>query len=256
MITTSSIALQKAVAYLNRLVLAGATLTSAQRSAITALGKAIDGLGATKFHAVWPYLGGSAAAHAIDLMGAYDITWNGTLTHDANGVTGNGTTGYGATGFNASTGFASINDCGASFYSRTAGTPGAAMVDIGCADATNSFGLQCRRPDGNTLFHGFTNAGTTVGSLTKSGFFTGVRRSSSDVEMYRNGVSVGTDTLVSAGAINQVVYVGARNNNGAAANFTDTNLALAALHTGLTDAEALTWYNAVLAYQTALGRNV
>ena len=56
-----------------------------------------------KLDAVYPFVGGSSAAHAVNLVSTnFTITWSGTLTHDANGVTGNAVDGYGDTHYQPS----------------------------------------------------------------------------------------------------------------------------------------------------------
>jgi len=49
--------------------------------------------------ALYPFIGGSAAAHSINLVapGTYSIIWSGTVTHDAAGIRNNGSTGWGNT---------------------------------------------------------------------------------------------------------------------------------------------------------------
>jgi hypothetical protein len=55
----------------------------------------------TNLHAAYPFVGDNAAAQAINLIsGNYTIAWHGTVTHDANGITGDAATGYGDTGYN------------------------------------------------------------------------------------------------------------------------------------------------------------
>ncbi|MCL5098721.1 MAG: hypothetical protein M1608_14560 [Candidatus Omnitrophica bacterium] len=59
----------------------------------------LNAIGLDKFHVVYPFIGGTAAAHTLNLMGAdHAITWAGSaLVHDEYGVTGN-RSGYGDTG--------------------------------------------------------------------------------------------------------------------------------------------------------------
>src|SRR5690606_24652832 len=56
-----------------------------------------------KMIAIYPFIGGSANSHSYNLKNPsqFQITWNGTVTHDANGIKGDGATGYGNTGLNA-----------------------------------------------------------------------------------------------------------------------------------------------------------
>lgn len=50
---------------------------------------------------IYPFVGGNATAHSINLKspGDYTITWNDTVIHNANGITGDGANGYANTGF-------------------------------------------------------------------------------------------------------------------------------------------------------------
>lgn len=52
----------------------------------------------SKLTSIWTFEGITGTTQSKDLKGAYNITWAGTPTHDANGVTGNGTDAYGNTG--------------------------------------------------------------------------------------------------------------------------------------------------------------
>lgn len=58
-----------------------------------------------KFTAFYPIVGGLASWHSLNLINpsTFQITWNGTVTHNANGVTSDGSTGYGDTGFQRAT---------------------------------------------------------------------------------------------------------------------------------------------------------
>lgn len=53
---------------------------------------------------IYPFVGGNATAHSKNLRAnTFNIAWHGTVTHNANGVTGDGSTGYGDTGYVPST---------------------------------------------------------------------------------------------------------------------------------------------------------
>lgn len=257
MITTSSVALQKAQAYLNRLVAAGATLTTAQRAGVTALAKALGDIGITKFSAVYPLIGASAACHALDLIGAYDITWSGTITHDANGITGDGTTGYGNTGLTPSTHPLDVNSHHASVYNRTnAAAGGTNRSELGAYDGTNFLLVQSRRTDNLAVGHAHAASAQFTPSTT-AGLFTVSRTAAGSFFLDRSGgAQSNTSTTAPGGLINRAVYLLAYNNAGTANSYSTSNLSFSSIGSGLTSAEVLTLYTAVQALQTVLARNV
>src|SRR6185295_17394845 len=73
---------------------------------------------------IYPFVGGTAQAHAQNLKSeSFTITWNGAVTHDANGITGDGATGYGDTGYvPSSSGQVTLNSAHLGIYRRNAGT--------------------------------------------------------------------------------------------------------------------------------------
>lgn len=88
--------------FLTEVTNAGGTYTTAQEAAVLALVSAIKTAGLwPKFGAFYPFVGGVASSHALNLIDPtrHRIKWSGTLTHSANGVTGDGSTGYGSTRF-------------------------------------------------------------------------------------------------------------------------------------------------------------
>jgi len=75
----------------------------------------------TNLHAVYPFVGGTAGSHAVNLMSTdYAITWYGNITHDANGITGDGLTGYGDTGYSPTNGLMTTSSAHFSVYQRLA----------------------------------------------------------------------------------------------------------------------------------------
>lgn len=100
----------------------------------------------TKKDIIYPFVGGSATPHSKNLKAnTFNITWNGTVTHDATGVTGNGSTGYGATGFNPSTagGAYSLNSAHVFCYSGSASaTANRAIVNTASGGGTDEISLE------------------------------------------------------------------------------------------------------------------
>lgn len=92
-----------ATRYLARLEYeSGRSISQAERAAIVKLSVEMARIGLSKFKAVYPMLGGTAAAHALDLMGGPSLAWNGTVTHGTNGADGDGSTGWAATPYTLS----------------------------------------------------------------------------------------------------------------------------------------------------------
>jgi hypothetical protein len=256
MIDTTNDETRLAQAHINRMQIAGVAASAAQRAAMFTLARGITSIGASKFLAIYPFIGATAGAHALDFLGGFDITWSGTTTHDANGITGNGTTGYGDTGFTPSTSAVGLqDDFGFTLYNRTA-TKTTTMIDMGATDGTRTSALQLRRADDDFVLH--LNSGTgvnvAVGASAKDGVTVGVRRGSTDMELYKDGSSLTTSAIVSNGLPTRPVYIQAYNNNGTTAFYTDSNLAFAAIHKGFTAEQVTEWTNLINAVQTLLSR--
>lgn len=221
----------------------------------------------SKCVAIYPFVGGSAAAHKWnlkdprDLDAAFRIVFGGTVTHNANGATPNGTTGFGDTKISPAT-HLTANNVHLSFYSRTnSGAAGAFMIDIGSANSgiTNMVRMGCRF---NALFAGHIyNAAAAsrveVANADGRGFYIHSRRANNDAESYKNGSSVGTNTNVNAGsAPSEALSLFAGLYGASRQNFSDKNCAFASAGSGLTDAEAAAFNTAVELFQDTLGRGV
>ena len=92
-----------AAAYLADVIASGGTTNATISAATDTLFTSLKSNGLySKMYAMYPYVGATAASHAINALGnkTYDITWNGGVTHGISGSTGNGSNGYGDTGFN------------------------------------------------------------------------------------------------------------------------------------------------------------
>ena len=73
---------------------------------------------------------------------------------------------------------------------------------------------------------------------------------------YKNGASILATTSVSTSRPTFNIYLGARNTNGTANNFSQRELAMASIGSGLTAGETSTLYTLIQAFQTSLSRNV
>lgn len=205
--------------------------------------------------ALYPFVGSSAGQHSYNLVNpaTFQITWNGTVTQDANGVTGDGSTGYGNCGI-ASDDIGANG--GASFYARNTDLGGNRSA-FGADDNVNLF----RFTMDATQKYGIW--GQSFGSITlqagapTAGMWAINRTSSTDLELYKNGVSLATSIVPTTYvSVPELFYVCALNNTNLPQNFTSLNLALQAFHAGMTPTQAANFYTATQTYQTALGRQV
>ena len=254
----------------NAFIFNGAISDATQQSAINTLVNDLKAAGIwTKMKAVYPMVGGTATAHKfnlvnpIDSTSAYALTFNGGWTHTSNGATPNGTTGYANTNLVPNTADLGFNfNMNISFYSRT-NRPSLVgpISDMGCLDVQgtyksaliqfmNTYDLQT---DGTNLI--LSTDTNTLGMIMAS------RTANNSLKAYRNGGLVGNNTATISNGLPAInYYLGAflyRNASGGFANYYGTKeCAFASIGNGLTDAEATTFYNAVQAFQTTLGRQV
>ncbi len=244
-----------AQSFLNRQAAQGVTLTSTQRDALRQLAKDLAAIGLSKFKSVYPFVGGTAAAHALNLLGSdFPVTWYGTVTHNANGIQGDGATGYGDTGLSADALTNTSNHF--AIYSRSASTPSGLMCDMGAENGSYGLDLHTRRSDGLAFFRsnvvGYTNFYPDV----KSGFFCGSRNGDTTRFHRNDGTEFTTHTQTPGAAFALNIFIAAWNSSGAAARFSDSNLAFACAGSGLTQAEMVSLYTAVQTFETTLGRQL
>lgn len=211
----------------------------------------------SKFSAIYPFVGATSGNHSLNLISSsFTISWVGTVTHSTTGVLFNGSTGYGNTNTIASNLIGQNSSVG--FYCRSLygtgielGTRGGSNADLMLyVDTVPTFKARMNSDTGTTII---SNPITTC-----QGLFSATRFSSSSLEYYRNGVSIGTATTAPNGPPNQRPYIGAYNNGAdVAGNFSNKELALVYFaSTPLTAAEQIVFYNIVQQYQSLLGRSV
>lgn len=239
----------------------GSELTTTQTDAITALDTAIGSIGASKFEAVYPYLGGTAACHAIDLMGANDITWTGSATHDANGVTGGGAASgvYGDTGIVPNTSSILGQDSTHMSAYVVENPLTGSGVNMGVYDGTRFLTLQSFRGVDSIDYY-YVNSGTFSNPAAESppdGFHVVNRELSTHQDLYRRGTRDSNGAVTSTGKPQTYsIHVFGRNNSGTSDSQSDDRCGFHSIGAGLTSSEITTLTNAVNAYQTALSRAV
>jgi hypothetical protein len=254
-----------AAAYLGRVLLSGGTgITATVSAATNTFFTTLKSTGVyTKLKAMYPFVGGTAASHAINALTStqYTITWFGGMTHGVSGSTGNGTNGYGKTGY--LNGSWSANSISQGFYQITENTPpsfetiiggfgSAPYVQIGTNYTFSSLNRYGIRNGSDTLY-------LTGNTGNIDGFYINNRNSSTIVGLYRcdNLVLSGSNTYTTgAGTLQQFIFALSENNNPSAGTYANQTLSFAFIGDGFTTQQMTDFYNAVQTYQTSLGRSV
>lgn len=236
---------------------AGITDTT-QKNAVNTMVLALKSAGVwVKSYAIYPFVGGDATKHSYNLKNtaAYQITFNGSWTHNANGITAGGAAGdYATTGVVPSTVFAA-DDAYWGVYVRNNLTGGEKLA-FGANDGSGGFYCKPLSTPGN--FQGRINGGDIEDPTASSQGYLSASRllaNTPDGKTYKNGVYFnGNDNPEYR--TGQAVYIGCMNHNGSEYGNAPYNLAFLMFASGLTDAENTATYNAVQTCQTSLSRNI
>lgn len=213
----------------------------------------------SKMHLIYPFVGGTASTHkwnfmdARDLDAAFRAVFNGTITHDANGITGNGTNGYVSTKYIPSVN-QTISSASFGTYDRT-NSSAVGRYTSGALSGGNASWLSYN----NDTQYGYLGGGVNVvanGStnpITRLRLLT--RTSSTSLKAFRDGSQVGSTATGSITALPNVEKF-LLATNGVGGIFSDHNLAFHYEGLGLSDAQVTTFNTLVNSLQTTLGRNV
>ena len=240
------------LAFYNRVIAAGGSLTTTEQTATEQLVKDLKSYSIwTKMKAIYPMVGASSAACAQNLKSSsFTGTFTSGWTFASTGVTPNGTSAYFDTTFNPNTSISDINSSHLSIYSRT--TTGNDAVDMGVA--TPAWDIEiiyssfyAGMMDGNYL---------NTANADAKGLWTNSRISSSSVVAYRNGSTFVSGTNSPTTKPNYNVYIGARNDLNVAKFFSNREFAFASIGDGLTSTNVSNFYTAIQAFQTTLSRQV
>ncbi len=211
----------------------------------------------TKMKALYPVVGGSASSHAVNLKqpGTFNLSFATGWTHSSTGMTPSNA--YANTFLNSAS-HLSLNSTHISFYSRT--NSNATEIEIGSQNSSTPihYLLLEIRTSGNTyaIINTSNTSGTSFSDANSLGYYIGNRTASNVMNCFKNGNKSLNTSIASTFLNNSNIYIGALNNGITASNFTTKQCAFASIGDGLTDAEALSFYNAVQTYQTTLGRQV
>lgn len=211
----------------------------------------------TKMKAVYPMVGGTATSHSYNLKNPsqFQITWNGGLTHDSNGVTGNGTNGYGNLNLNPRANLTTQYSFGT--YCRV-NNGNANQFDFGSTDQ-DGFNNYCTISQFASLqYNHFVPAnGISISNTTTNAFFHVGLDTSNNLFSFKNTTLLKSQTPASIGtAPSKNTYLFGYNNNGTAMLFSARPSSLFFICENITQAENTTIYNIIQNYQTILSRNI
>jgi hypothetical protein len=222
----------------------------------------------TKMKAIYPMVGGTATtckfnlANAQDTNEAFRLVFSGGGTFSANGYLPNGTNAYASTFLNPLAALTN-NNTHMSYYSRTV-TSGANRGLIGASTGATSlplFTIYGRNATNSVTMdsYDYTTCRNFISEVTGAAFYINSRTTSTSFKSYRNAVMAlnnAASNTYNVATINFPITIGALNLNGAVGQFGTFQCAFASIGDGLTDAEALAFYNAVQTFNTSLFRNV
>ena len=217
----------------------------------------------TKMKAIYPMVGGTATTHKFNLANAQDsaaafaLSFIGGWTHSANGALPNGTNAYANTFLNGTLNL-TANNSHISFYSRT----NADNIAMDFGNSFNAFGSITKT--GNTMISDFLGNGSpnvaspdriSVANTSSNANFI-FSSTSSNIKIYKNSSILGQKGSATASAYPNSNILFSYGFTSSAARYSNRQLAFASIGDGLTDAEALAFYNAVQTFNTTLARQV
>lgn len=240
-----------------RQVAGGVSLTSTEIFACDTFLKLIKPtISLSNVLAAYPFVGSSATGHSLNLISSsYQITWGGTITHNASGVTGNGSTGFGNTGIlNSSLG----QTGGYAIYTPAITSAG---YVVSCRDDSKSVfcGLQLGVPTNYSNFYFSSTSGVTAAFNTfNGGAIGGQRLSATELRIYEDGVSKAlSSTSSTVGTTNSTIYLLClyRYDTDSKSQFCAQNIRFCVIHKDLNGTQKATLDNAMLQAQIMLGRS-
>lgn len=213
----------------------------------------------TKMKAIYPFVGGTATTHKFNFMDARDLnvafrlTFGGGGTHSSTGYLPNGTNAFGDTNFRPLYD-SLIDNISYNYYSRT-NTFG--NSNFGCSDSGYSYVTNMYISfNGSSNYSKLNGMGYLITSSTDSrGLFGSNTTTNGTFTTWKNGSKLGTNTSTPTGLSANSIWIGGGNYQGVP-EYGNMQCAFFNISTGLTDAQQITFYNLVQAFQTSLSRQV
>lgn len=259
----------------NRVIANSGTVDGSTLRAVSQFCRQIDAAGIRdKFYRLNLFCGGGlnaclvplyrAESRTASVRGNTTDTNNNFVSGDYNntgassGLKGNGSNKHLNTGVNANSLTASDSHMG--FGLRETQTGGAAYRDLGGAynNSTHAFTMAARRTDAfrNCFFTRVNYATDYAGQQVQTSSLGVGDLLMAWPSFYRNGTQTGTDATTSQNyPSNHAIYIFALNNsNSSVISITDARMNWYSIGLTMTAAQALAFYNAVAAFNTALSR--
>lgn len=218
----------------------------------------------TRMVGIYPFVGGSSTPHAINMRtpGTFNLTFNGTISHSANGVDPDGTTGYSQTGIIPTVNLAS--DAALACYCRENTSVSTADYEMGCSTSGFGLAMATRRSNGGRvgIFGGYFGNSLTGLTGQTDGVGTGcnliTRISGTDAAWFnswgRSNYSAGSTT--GGTKPNNEILLHCLNNNGTPQSFSNKQMAFALISGGFTLSEANQVAISIARLQFLLGRHI
>ena len=217
----------------------------------------------TKFNAIYPFVGGTATSHKINLINpadtnaAFRLVFTGGWTHSSTGALPNGTNAFANT-FLIPTTVLATNAHSSTVYLRNNSTNSG--IDIGSQSSSGaSFYLRARFTDGNLYGTSLNVTGNAiiVANPTANQMYTLSRTSATSFIAYKNAAVLGSNVVLNTGLLpNNVMYLGASNFEGSTQFYSNREIAYASIGADLSGAEVSSYYTIVQQFQTTLSRQV
>ena len=245
------------LAYYNRVVTAGGSLTTTEQNATKTLVADLKAAGIwTPMQAIYPMVGASAAACAQNLKsssftGSFSSGW----TFASSGVTPNGTSAYMDTGLIPNTNISSQNSVAFGYYNN--GNTTSPSTEMGCANAGLGNGTYLIVNVGGSSYNRVSsNTSQTFAGTFTTGFYQLSRIVSTEFKYYKNSSILNTATITSTGLSTSSFWGAGGVNYNTTSEYGGGKCAFSYISDGLTDTQASNFYTAVQAFQTTLARNV
>lgn len=230
------------------------TLDSDTQNAINDLVVGLKDAGIwTKFYAIYPYAGSTAAEHKWNLKDPVDSDAAYRLTFVSMGHTAQGLVPTNSSADTKFMTFPSINSEHISAYILTNNTTVGCELGNTDSSANNGTGFYARATSNNTYWNTDTAAKVFNPTTDARGLWVVSRTGSTAAELNKNGATLQTSSASSAAGPGTTIKIAT---DAGGVNNTDKITAWNSIGSGLTTAECAALYTVVQAYQTALGRSV